>query len=131
MEIQIDKIIVKKRIRKDLGDLRSLMKSMRTVGLMNPIIVNNRMELIAGQRRLESAKQLGWQSISAIIVDKEKEADKVELEIEENLHRRNLTADELAEGYKRLDKLKNPGFFRRLFRVIANFFRRLFGRPIQ
>ncbi len=66
-----------------------------------------------------------------MIVDKEKESEKLELEIEENLHRRNLTADELAEGYKRLDKLKNPGFLRRLFRAIANFFRRVFGRPIQ
>lgn len=129
MDIQLDKIIIKKRIRKDLGDLRSLMKSMRTYGLMNPVIVNNRMELIAGQRRLESAKQLGWQTIPTIIVNKESDLEKLELEIEENLHRRNLTADELAEGYKRIDKLKNPGFFRRIFRAIANFFRRLFGRP--
>ncbi len=129
MEIEINKIVVKKRIRKDLGDLRSLMKSMKTHGLMNPVIVNNRLELIAGQRRLESAKLLNWQTIPAIIVNKEKEVEKLELEIEENLHRRNLTADELAEGYKRLDKLKNPGFLRRFFRAIANFFRRLFGRP--
>lgn len=129
MEIQIAKIVLKKRVRKDLGDLRSLMKSMRTYGLMNPIIINNKMELIAGHRRLESAKQLGWRTIPALIVDKESELEKLELEIEENLHRRNLTADELAEGYKRVDKLKNPGFFRRFFRAIANFFRRLFGRP--
>jgi ParB family chromosome partitioning protein len=104
------------------------MKSMRTFGLMNPILINKRGELIAGQRRLESAKNLGWKTIPVIIVDKESELQKLELEIEENLHRRNLTPDELAEGYRRLDKLRNPGFFRRLFRAIANFFRRLFGK---
>ena len=128
MEMAIEKIIIKKRIRKELGDLRSLMKSMRTYGLMNPILVNKRGELIAGQRRLESAINLGWKTIPVIIVDKDTELEKLELEIEENLHRRNLTPDELAEGYRRLDKLRDPGFFRRFFRAIANFFRRLFGR---
>jgi ParB family chromosome partitioning protein len=128
MEIPIDSIIIKKRVRSDLGDLRSLMKSMRVYGLMHPIIVNSKNELIAGQRRLESAKQLGWRKIPAVIVDRENELEKLELEMEENLHRRNLSADELAEGYRRLDKLRNPGFFRRIWNAIRSFFKRLFGR---
>jgi ParB family transcriptional regulator, chromosome partitioning protein len=128
MEIPIDSIIIKKRVRSDLGDLRSLMKSMRVYGLMHPIIVNSKNELIAGQRRLESAKQLGWIKIPAVIVDRENELEKLELEMEENLHRRNLSADELAEGYRRLDKLKNPGFFLRIWNAIRGFFKRLFGR---
>jgi ParB family chromosome partitioning protein len=95
---------------------------------MHPIIVNSKNELIAGQRRLESAKQLGWRKIPAVIVDRENELEKLELEMEENLHRRNLSADELAEGYRRLDKLRNPGFFRRIWNAIRSFFKRLFGR---
>ncbi len=128
MEIPIDSIIIKKRVRSDLGDLRSLMKSMRIYGLMHPIIVNSKNELIAGHRRLESAKHLGWKKIPAVIVDRENELEKLELEMEENLNRRNLSADELAEGYRRLDKLRNPGFFRRIWNAIRSFFKHLFGR---
>ncbi len=128
MEMPVEKIIIKKRIRKDLGDLRALMKSMRSFGLMNPILINSKSELIAGQRRLESAKRLGWKSVPVIIVDKNTELDKLEMEIEENLHRKNLNADELAEGYRRLHKLRNPGFFVRLWAAIVSFFRRIFRK---
>ena len=128
MDLPIDKIIVKKRVRKDLGDLRALMKSMRSYGLMNPVLINSKSELIAGQRRLESAIRLGWKTIPVIIVDKNSELEKLELEIEENLHRKNLSADELAEGYRRLNRLRNPGFFLRIWLAIKKFFLRLFGR---
>jgi ParB family chromosome partitioning protein len=104
------------------------MKSMRTFGLMNPIIINEKNELIAGERRLESAKRLGWKTITAAVVQRSAEAEKLEMEIEENLHRRNLTPDELAEGFLRLEKLKNPGFFKRLWRAIKTLIARIFGR---
>jgi ParB family chromosome partitioning protein len=104
------------------------MKSMQSYGLLNPIILNRQNELIAGHRRLESAKMLGWRTIQAIVLDKESELEKLELELEENLHRRNLSADELSDGYSRLEKLKNPGFFARLWEAIKRFFRRLFRR---
>lgn len=128
MQIRIEDIIVKKRVRRDLGDLRPLMKSLQSYGLLNPIILNRQNELIAGHRRLESAKMLGWRTIQAVILDKESELEKLELELEENLHRRNLSADELSDGYARLEQLKNPGFFTRLWEAVKRFFRRLFGR---
>ncbi len=104
------------------------MKSMQSYGLLNPIIVNRKNELIAGHRRLESAKNLGWRTIQAIMLDKESELEKLELELEENLHRRNLSADELSDGYSRLEKLNNPGFFARLWETVKRFFRRIFHR---
>jgi ParB family transcriptional regulator, chromosome partitioning protein len=122
----IDEVIIDKRIRTSLGELSSLMKSMRTFGLMNPIIINEKNELIAGERRLESAKRLGWKTISATVVQGADQAEKLEMEIEENLHRRNLTPDELAEGFLRLEKMKNPGFFTRLWKAIKSFFFRIF-----
>lgn len=128
MQVRVEDIIIKKRVRRDLGDLRPLMKSMQSYGLLNPIILNRQNELIAGHRRLESAKMLGWRTIQAIVLDKESELEKLELELEENLHRRNLSADELSDGYSRLEKLKNPGFFARLWEAIKRFFRRLFRR---
>ncbi len=128
MQIPITEIVIKRRIRQDLGDISKLMESLKAYGLMNPILINSSRELIAGRRRLEAAQRLGWKSIEAHIVDSGSEVDELEMEIDENLHRRNLSAVELAEGMSRLERLKNPGFFRKIFIAIASFFRRLFGR---
>ena len=128
MLINVDDVIIKRRIRVDLGNVSQLMESMRRHGLLNPIVLTQSKELIAGHRRLESAKRLGWRQIEARVIDSPNEADRVEMEIDENLHRRSLSPDELADGYARLTRLKNPGFFRRIWRRIASFIRRLFGR---
>ena len=128
MQIPIEEIVIKRRIRQDLGDLSKLMESLKAYGLMNPILINSNRELIAGRRRLEAAQRLGWKNIEAHIVDSSSEVNELEMEIDENLHRRNLSAVELAEGMSRLEKLRNPGFFRKIFMAVARFFRRLFGR---
>jgi len=128
MQIPIEEIVIKRRIRQDLGDLSKLMESLKAYGLMNPILINSNRELIAGRRRLEAAQRLGWKNIEAHIVDSSSDVNELEMEIDENLHRRNLSAVELAEGMSRLEKLRNPGFFRKIFMAIARFFRRLFGR---
>ncbi len=128
MQIPIEEIVIKRRIRQDLGDLSKLMESLKAYGLMNPILINSNRELIAGRRRLEAAQRLGWKNIEAHIVDSGSEVSELEMEIDENLHRRNLSAVELAEGMSRLEKLRNPGFFRKIFMAIARFIRRLFGR---
>ena len=128
MQIPIEEIVIKRRIRQDLGDLSKLMESLKAYGLMNPVLINSNRELIAGRRRLEAATRLGWKNIEAHIVDSSSDVDELEMEIDENLHRRNLSAVELAEGMSRLEKLKNPNFFRKIFLALAKFFRRLFGR---
>lgn len=128
MQIPVHEIVVKKRIRQDLGDLSKLMESIKTYGQMNPVLINGKRELIAGQRRLEAIKRLGWRNIEVHIVDPTSETDELEMEIDENLHRRNLSAVELAEGMTRLEKLKNPGFFRRIYLFFRKLFKKIFGR---
>ena len=130
MLVQIKDIKIKRRVRKDLGNLEDLKDSMRIYGLMNPITLNSRYELIAGERRLQSAIQLGWTSINANIIDNLSEIDQLEMEIEENNQRKEFTDAELLEGYKRLNRLRNPNFFykiylffKHLFEKIADFFR--------
>ena len=129
MLVQIKDIKIKRRVRKDLGNLDDLKDSMRIYGLMNPITLNSRYELIAGERRLQSAIQLGWTSINANIIDNLSEIDQLEMEIEENNQRKEFTDAELMEGYKRLNRLRNPNifykiylFFKHLFQRIADFF---------
>lgn len=124
MLVQIKDIKIKKRVRKDLGNLEDLKDSLRTYGLLNPITLNSRYELIAGERRLQSAIQLGWTSINANIVDNITDIDQLEMEIEENNQRKDFTDSELMEGYKRLNRLRNPGFFYKIYL----FFKRLFEK---
>lgn len=128
MQVPINEIIVKNRIRKNLGDLSGLMESIGKYGLLNPIIINSKKELIAGHRRLESCRKLGWETVKVRIVTNLDAGNKLEMEIDENLHRRNLSPDELAEAYTKLEKIRNPGFFRRIWNAIVAFFRRLFVR---
>ena len=123
MLISIDDIKVKKRIRKDLGDLEALKDSLRRYGLMNPITLNSKYELIAGQRRLEAAKQLGWTTIQVNILESAQDKiSQLEMELEENTQRYDFSDEELLAGYAALEKLRNPGFFRRLIQKIVSFF---------
>ena len=69
MFVKIDDIKIKKRVRRDLGDLEALKESLRLYGLLNPITLNSKYELIAGERRLEAAKSLGWERFNAIVLD--------------------------------------------------------------
>ena len=130
MLVPIKDIKIKKRVRKDLGDLDNLKDSFRTYGLLNPITINSKYELIAGERRLQSAIQLGWTSINANIIDYLSEVEQLEMELEENNQRKEFTDEELMEGYKRLKRLQHPNifyriylFFKHSFEKIADFFR--------
>ena len=118
MLLQLCDIKIKKRIRKNPGELQPLMESLRTHGLMNPVVVNS---------RLEAARRLGWEHIEATVLEKTGELPMLELEIEENVQRRDFSNEELAEGLKRLEKLRNPGFLRRIWQWIRQVYARLLG----
>jgi ParB family transcriptional regulator, chromosome partitioning protein len=124
--VPIDRIHLTRRIRRDLGDLQNLMDSLKRNGLLNPIVVTDTYQLVAGQRRLESAKRLGWRAIPCRIVDVSDKAGLLQIEIDENMARKDFSSDELADALLRLDRLKNPPWWRRLLRAIRRFFR--FGR---
>jgi ParB family chromosome partitioning protein len=126
MQIPIDDIIVKRRIRKDYGDIHELAESMKRFGLISPITVNRKNILIAGARRLEAAKFLGWKAINALVIDTDEKLDRLELEIEENIQRMDFTGTEIVGATKELYRLKNPNFFRRILNAFSIFFTRLF-----
>lgn len=125
-EVEISRITVKKRLRKELGDLASLVNSLNTYGQLYPIIINKRYELISGQRRLEAAKHLGWTSIKTIFMDKSTSLEMLEMEMEENIERLNFTPGEISNGFDSMDRLRHPGFFRRLFNRILSWLKSLF-----
>ena len=121
MIVKIEDIKVKRRIRKDLGDLEPLKYNLKIYGLMNPITLNSKYELVAGERRLQAAKELGWERINAVVLDSS--VDKIhqlEMELEENNQRKEFTDEELLVGYKRLERLRNPSIFIRILNFFAN-----------
>ncbi len=84
--------------------LNDLAESIRQHGIISPLIVTkngDRFELIAGERRLRSAKLIGLKEVPAIIRE-EKEQRKLELALIENLQREDLNPLESARAYKRL-----------------------------
>lgn len=128
MKVLIKDIKIKKRVRKDLGDLHMLQESLKRYGLMNPITINSQYELVAGHRRLEAAKALGWSTIDAIMVDTKDKLLLLELELEENVQRKEFTDEELLDGFEALNKLRNPNFFRKLLIKLQSFFEKVFDK---
>jgi ParB family chromosome partitioning protein len=126
MQILIKDVIVKKRIRREMGGIEALAESLKKFGQINPIVISKKKVLIAGARRLEAAKSLGWKTINAVTVEINGELGTLEYEVEENLQRRDFDPEELAEATRKIYRLRNPGFFRRVWNRIARFFRRLF-----
>ena len=127
MQVPVNDIKVRKRIRKELADVGVLAESMKRYGQISPILISKNNVLIAGQRRLEAAKLLGWRSINAVISERSGELEHLELELEENIQRNDFSMDEIADATRKLYRLRNPSFFRRVLNALARFFRRLFG----
>ena len=126
MKVLIKDIVVKSRIRSDLGDIQALAESLCRHGQISPVVINKKNVLIAGGRRLEAAKLLGWQEINAVIFETKDELEQVELEVEENRHRKDFSDEENEKAARKIYKLRNPSFFRRVWNAIKKFFKMLF-----
>jgi ParB family chromosome partitioning protein len=109
-----------------MGDIETLAESLKCYGQISPIVINKKNILIAGGRRLEAAKSLGWRTINAVISESNTELSRLELEVEENIQRRDFSMEEIAEATKKMYRLHNPGFFRRMLNNIIRFFKWLF-----
>lgn len=97
--------------RKDFDphQMKELKDSLNTSGLLQPITVRHSpeggeyYELIAGERRLRAAVDLGWTTITAVVKDLD-DRQLLALALIENLQRTDLNPIEEAEGYNQLIK---------------------------
>ena len=126
MLIPIEDVKVKKRIRKEMGDISALADSMKRFGQINPILISKKNVLIAGGRRLEAARRLGWTNINAVVAEIPDELTKLEYELEENTQRRDFTPAEANEAVQKIHRLQSPSLFSRILSAIKKFFKRLF-----
>ena len=88
------------------ADLKELEDSLTTSGLLQPVTVRpgkrgHEYELVAGERRLRAAANLGWKEIPALVKDLS-DREMLSLALVENLQRLDLNPVEEAEGYERL-----------------------------
>jgi ParB/RepB/Spo0J family partition protein len=102
--IRLDQIdIPPARIRREMGSIQDLAYSVGSVGLLHPVQVyrvRNRYRLIAGERRLQAARMLGWTEIDAMV--REPSGNHLLLELIENTQRKWLTDVEEADAMIRL-----------------------------
>lgn len=106
MLIDIEKIKVRERIRKDFGDIQELADDIKQNGLINPPVVNKDYELLAGERRLKACKLLGWKAIPVNMMDTRDAEHELNIEISENDVRKGFTKTERVDYMKRLLKIE-------------------------
>ena len=81
-------------------DVSALKKSIESVGLIHPVTINQDDELLAGARRLEAVRELGWTEVPVHVVDREALVQEL-ISIDENLVRTPLNALELEKSLNR------------------------------
>jgi ParB family transcriptional regulator, chromosome partitioning protein len=93
------------RTRMDEASLQDLAQSIRSQGLMQPILVRpltaDRYEIIAGERRARAAKIAGLDEVPVLVKEVPDEAAAA-MSLIENIQREDLNPLEEAQGLKRL-----------------------------
>jgi len=111
-EVDVDSIVpgpMQPRNSFDEAALESLAESIRTHGIVQPLLVRRRengFELIAGERRWRAAKMAGLTRVP-VLVKEVADQNLLEIALIENIQREDLNPIEEAQAYKRL--IENVG----------------------
>jgi len=106
-EISCDLIIPNRRQPRrsfEEGPLAQLASSIKSLGLLQPVVVRRRaegFELVMGERRWRAAKRAGLQTIPALVVDTD-DRGALERALVENVQRQDLNAIEEAAAFRQL-----------------------------
>lgn len=102
--VEIEPNVNQARKKFDEESLQELAQSIKTYGVIQPIIVESKdgfYRIIAGERRWRAAKIAGLEEIPSIIRNEDEQRNK-EISLIENIQRENLNPIEKALGYKEL-----------------------------
>ena len=111
--IPIDSILVEDRGRIEFGAVGELAESIRTKGLLHPLIIDENNRLIAGERRLRALTLLKHTLVPVQRFNELDELTKVEIELEENTRRKNLSWQEESSLIAKsvgLRRLNDPSY---------------------
>ncbi len=107
LQIPIEDIIPNRfqpRLSFDDASLNDLASSIKQHGIIQPLVlrrINDKYEIIAGERRYKAAKMAGLSTVPAIISNLSDSAS-AEVAIVENIQRKDLSAIEEAKSYQML-----------------------------
>src|SRR6478736_6921227 len=96
--IKIADIDMSGRIREDYDLNDEFLTSIKTYGLIQPIVLNHENKLIAGGRRTEAHKALGETEIAYVVYETLDETQLRILETEENIQRKDFNWRERVIG---------------------------------
>jgi ParB-like chromosome segregation protein Spo0J len=113
VKIPLGKILIPDgRVRKFAidEDFEELKQSIADVGLIHPVEVTpaeteGLFELVEGERRVNACRELGWSEIPAVVRTRDK-LQREQVEIEENLRRKDYSSTERHLALARLAKIK-------------------------
>jgi ParB-like chromosome segregation protein Spo0J len=115
--IPVEKIMVLEQVRSTINaetdSFKSLMKSIKDKGILEPLIVTAKDDgmylLICGERRLLAARQLRLESVPAKVIEEAKESGEIiALQLMENLQREDLNPMDQAKGILAYIQAKHP-----------------------
>lgn len=99
----------KSNVRTELGDVSELAESIKSKGILQPLVVrphpqlDGDFEVIMGHRRLAGAKEAGLIKVPCIVrEDITSDADVIESMLVENVHRAGITKSEEGKAYQAL-----------------------------
>jgi len=102
-----------------LSSIEELMESISEVGLLQPLIIDSRNQVISGNRRFESIKRLGWEEVQVEVRDIQE--DEEELLLIHFNKQRIKSFKELINEYLILDRYYRKGQGRRTDLTSAKF----------
>lgn len=113
--IALDSINVNRaeRQRRNLTNIHVLADSINRLGLIHPIVVTRDLDLVAGERRFEAARSLGWTHITCQYIDELDHPTRRAIELEENIKREALIWQDDARAvaeYHELRVSEEPGW---------------------
>lgn len=106
MQYKLADIKIGVRQRIDMGDISELADSLRRLGQIHSIGLHPDGTLIWGMRRHLAAKELGWDTIEAVVRENLTEADAQEIELEEDIRRKSRTWQEECLAVAKLFSIK-------------------------
>src|SRR5262245_41085428 len=86
----------------DQDEITSLSETIRAHGILQPLVVRqvgDRFQLIAGERRLRAAREVGLTKVPVTVVDFN-DQQVLEAALVENIHRADLNPIEKAQGFR-------------------------------
>ncbi len=110
MKVAIRDIKILERQRKDFGEINDLANSLARFGLLHPIVIDETNTLIAGHRRILAAMQLGWEDIEVTTRSGLDDLARRELELEENIKRKDLIWHEEVKAVRDLYRMRQARY---------------------